>query len=108
MGKSCHCGDHTPLDHYGIKPNSENDITLTINGIEVPGAAGFLQAYHRQSENLISERVKTSLNRDFAFVRKVLQEAEDQLVDLKEYKNKKQVFEKIVKLLDHLQKETVK
>lgn len=108
MGKSCHCGDHTPLDHFKVTPNSENDIVLTINGIEVPGAAGFLQAYHKQSERLIDERVQASLKRDFKYIRELLLKISDELENIKEFKTKKNIIPKLQELMDSIYKETFK
>lgn len=62
LGKACHCTDHDPFEHFGIKPDSEVEIKLLINGTELPGAAGFLQAYYRQYEKIIAQRVRGALS----------------------------------------------
>lgn len=62
LGKACHCEEHNPLAHFEIEPGSEVEILLTINGKELPGAAGFLQAYYRQYEKLIAQRVRTAVD----------------------------------------------
>jgi hypothetical protein len=59
IGKTCKCSEHQhPLDHFNIKPDTETEVKLTLNGVEVPGPAGFLQAYFRQSESLIANRAR--------------------------------------------------
>ncbi len=62
LGKACHCDGHDPFEHFEIKPDTEVEIRLTINGKELPGAAGFLQAYYRQYEKLIAQRVRTAMD----------------------------------------------
>ncbi len=68
IGKSCNvdsCHTH-PLEHFNVKEtDKEIDVFLSINGVEVPGAAGFLQAYYRQSEFLVAQRVRTVLRDNF-------------------------------------------
>jgi len=64
LGKNCHCSDHDPLEHFGIVPGKDVEISLTINGVEVTGVAGFIQAYFRQYEKLIASRVREILKGD--------------------------------------------
>src|ERR1043166_3195906 len=69
MGKACHCEDHDPFAHFGIIPGDDVEIQLLINGKELPGAAGFLQAYYRQYEKLIANRVRGVLDDDLKELR---------------------------------------
>lgn len=73
LGKACHCKKHAhPFEHFNIKEGEDSEIILTINGIEVHGAAGFLQAYYRQYEKLIANRVRTVIEDEFSEVRGLL------------------------------------
>lgn len=68
IGKTCNkeeCHTH-PLEHFGIKETDKDvEVFLSINNVEVPGVAGFLQAYYRQSEFLVAQRVRTVLRENF-------------------------------------------
>jgi hypothetical protein len=86
LGKACHCPEHGPFDHFGITPDSEVEIQLLINGKELPGAAGFLQAYYRQYEKLVASRVRNVLDGDLnglrEAVRKLTNAAEGKFAEL--------------------------
>jgi hypothetical protein len=72
LGKACHCADHDPFAHFGILPDSDVEIQLLINGKELSGAAGFLQAYYRQYEKLIGNRVRGILEDDLKRLRSAI------------------------------------